>query len=129
MVVKSEALDWALRNIPGVAQSNPAEDSNFVRFTVQLDIDPFEHHQLPEAFLLLTQNEFRQACGAPALLEQIFKRKIERDSFKDAVSGETIHTGIQKDAAGIWRARTVDGLMWVFDTDRKRWIRENSLAA
>ena len=70
----------------------------------------------------------RSRRGAPRLLEQIFKSKVEQDSFKDATSGSTIHSNIQKDSSGVWRAVTVDGLVWVFDTDRKRWVKKKSLA-
>ena len=46
MAAKSEALDRILRELPSVGQSDPVEDANFIRFTVQLHIDPSEHHPI-----------------------------------------------------------------------------------
>lgn len=123
MAAKNEALDRVLSGLPRLRQSEPVEDAEYIRFTVELGIDPSDHHQPPEIFALFSRNEFRQASSTRDVSER-FKQKIEHHSFKDAISGKIVETSAQKDSSGIWRALTVDGLRWVFDRDRDRWIKD-----
>lgn len=110
MAAKSETLQRVLSEFPGLEQADPAENGKFIRFTVQLKIDLLDHHQSPEIFLLFTRYEFEQAMCIEGGLELAFRQKLEHHSFKDADSGNTVETSIQKDSSGLWRAKTIDGL-------------------
>ncbi len=128
MDAKNATLDRVLSEIPGVVQSEPVENAEFIRFTVQLQIDPSDHHQPPEIFLLFTQSEFRENNLIPRTLETAFRRKIEQYSFKEP-NGNVVQTSVRKTSSGLWHALAIDGLPWTFDTDRKQWIKDKALAA
>lgn len=123
MAAKSAELDRVLSGLPGLEQSDPVENEEFIRFTIQLHINPSDHHQPPAIFILLTQGEFRQAMGSPGALELLFKNRIERHSFKDAINGKMVNTSLHKDRNGRWIAITVDGSMWEFDENKRQWIK------
>jgi hypothetical protein len=126
---KSEVLNRVLLELPGLKQSNPVENTEFIRFTVRLQIDPLDIHRQPEIFILFTRDDFEQARGTHDGLELAFKRTIRRHSFKDEINGKTVETSLQKDSSGIWRALTVDGVRRVFDKSRDLWVRDRATFA
>jgi hypothetical protein len=129
MEVKSEALDRVLLELPGLEQSNPVENTKFIRFTVRLHIDPLDNHRQPEIFILFTHHDLEQARGTHDGLELAFRRNIRQHSFKDEINGKTVETSIQKDPSGVWRALTVDGVLRVFDKSRDLWVRDSAAFA
>jgi hypothetical protein len=126
MEAKSEVLNRVLLDLPGLKQSNPVENTEFIRFTVRLQIDPLDIHRQPEIFILFTRDDLEQARGTHDGLELAFKRTIRRHSFKDEINGKTVETSLQKDSSGIWRALTVDGVRRVFDKSRDLWVRDSA---
>jgi hypothetical protein len=129
MEAKSEVLNRVLLELPGLKQSNPVENTEFIRFTVRLQIDPLDNHRQPEIFILFTHDDLEQARGTHDGLELAFKRTIRQHSFKDEINGETVKTSIQKDSSGIWRALTVDGVRRAFDKSRDLWVRDSATFA
>jgi hypothetical protein len=122
-MAKSETLDRILLELPGMEQSNPVEDAEFIRFTVRLHIDPLDNRQQAEIYILFTHPEFQQARSTQKGLELAFNRNMMQHSFRDAINGNTVETSVQKDSSGVWRARTVDGVRWMFDERRDLWIK------
>jgi hypothetical protein len=129
MEAKSEVLNQVLLELPGVKQSNPVENTEFIRFTVRLQIDPLENHRQPEIFILFTHDDLAKARGTRDGLELAFKRTLRQHCFKDEINGKTVETSIQKDPSGIWRALTVDGIRRVFDKSRDLWVRDGATFA
>lgn len=125
MEAKSEVLNRVLLELPGMEQSNPVENTEFIRFTIRLHIDPLDNNRQPEIFILFTHNEFEHARSTHGGLELAFKRNTRQHSFKDAINGATVETSIQKDGAGVWRALTVDGVRRMFDESRDLWVRDS----
>jgi hypothetical protein len=123
MEAQSEALNRILLGFPGIEQSNPVEDAAFIRFTIRLHADPLDNHQQPEIYILFTRSEFEQISTTQERLEEAFNRNIRQHSFKDAINGKTVETSVQRDSSGVWRARTVDGVKWMFDKNRDLWIK------
>jgi hypothetical protein len=120
---KSEELDQILLGIPSVEQTGAVEDAAYIRFTIQLRIDPSDHPNPPEIFIIFTQSEFMQLRSAPRMLETALRNRIERTTFKDGSSGAEIRTSLRREGTGIWVAITVDGSMWEFDSKKDRWIK------
>ena len=129
METKSEVLNRVLLELPGLKQSNPVENTEFIRFTVRLQIDPLDIHRQPEIFILFTRDDLERARGTHDGLELAFKRTIRQHSFKDEINGKTVETSLQKDSSGIWRALTVDGVRRVFDKSRDLWVRDRATFA
>jgi hypothetical protein len=129
MEAMSEVLNRVLLELPGLKQSNPVENTEFIRFTVRLQIDPLDNQRQPEIFILFTHDDLEQDRGTHDGLELAFKRKIRQHSFKDEINGKTVETSIQKDSSGIWRALTVDGVRRVFDKSRDLWVRDSATFA
>ncbi len=129
MEAKSEVLNRVLLELPGLEQSNPVENTEFIRFTVRLHIDPLDNYRQSEIFILFTHNDLEQARSTHDGLEQAFRRSIRRHSFKDEINGKTVETSIEKDSSGVWRALTVDGVRRVFDKSRDLWVRERTAFA
>ena len=125
MEVKSEILDRALMEFPGMEQSNPVEDADFFRFTARLRVDSLNNHRQPEIFMIFTHNEFEQAKGIDDGLKQAFRRKLRHHCFKDSINGKTVKTSVQEDRSGVWHAVTVDGAKWIFDRNRNLWVRDS----
>jgi hypothetical protein len=120
MAANSAELDRVLSGFPGLDQCKPVESAEFIRFTVQLHIDPSQYHQPPRIFILFTQGSFQQASGA---LELLFKNGIEQHSFMDASSGKLVNTSLHKDCRGIWTAITIDGSIWAFHIEKGVWVK------
>jgi hypothetical protein len=99
MEAKSEVLDRVLSELPGLKQSNPVENTEFIRFTVRLKIDPLDNPRQPEIFILFTHHDLEQARGTHDGLELAFRRNIRQHSFKDEINGKTVETSIQKDSS------------------------------
>ena len=130
MEAKSEILNRVLLTLPGMEQSNPVENTEFIRFTVRLHIDPLDdHYRQPEIFILFTHTDLEQARRTHEGLELAFERNIRQHSFKDEINGETVETSIQKDHSGVWRALTVDGVKRMFDKSRDLWVRDSTAFA
>jgi hypothetical protein len=109
------ALDQVLREFVGLVQTQPFEGlSPAMRFRLELLINPSEHHQNPEIFLMVDPQEYLMAKGRPGGLESMFKSKIE--------------TSVLKDSDGTWRAVAIDQLRWVYDGSLKLWVKEKSVA-
>lgn len=123
VATNSEELDLVLLDFPCVEQSDPVENAEFIRYTVQLRIDPDDHDQPPQLFLIFSQDEFRKARMVQGVLESQFRTKLEKSSFTDALNGKLVHTSLRQDRNGIWTAITVDGSMWLFDKNQERWIK------
>ena len=115
---------------PGLEQSNPVEDglSPAMRLTVHLQINPHEHNQPPEIFILVTLEEVTKAKNAQGGINLLLKGKITQTSFTEP-NGNAVHTSIQKDSESTWRARTIDGLRWKFDKSQGRWTKDSALEA
>lgn len=127
---KSEVLNRVLLKLPGLEQSNPVENTEFIRFTVRLHVDPLDnHYRQPEVFILFTHTALEQARRTHGGLELAFERNIREHSFKDEINGKTVETSIQKDHAGVWRALTVDGVKRMFDKNRAMWVRDSAAFA
>ena len=126
---KSDALDRVLLELPGLEQSNPVENTKFIRFTVRLHTDLLDNYRQPEIFILFTHNDLEQARNTHDGLERAFWRNIRRHSFKDEMNGKMVETSIQEDPAGVWRALTVDGVRRVFDKSRDLWVRDRAAFA
>jgi hypothetical protein len=127
---KSEVLNRVLLKLPGLEQSNPVENTEFIRFTVRLHIDPLDnHYRQPEVFILFTHTALEQARRTHGELELAFQRNIREHSFKDEINGKTVETSIQKDHSGVWRALTVDGVKRMFDKNRDMWVRDSAAFA
>jgi hypothetical protein len=129
MEAKSEILDQVLLKLPGMEQSTPVENTEFIRFTVRLHTDPLDNCRQPEIFILFTHNDLEQARSTHDGLERAFWRNIRRHSFKDEINGATVETSIQKDHSGVWRALTVDGVKRMFDKSRDLWVRDSAAFA
>jgi hypothetical protein len=130
MEAKSEILNRVLLKLPGMEQSNPVENTEFIRFTVRLHIDPLDnHYRQPEIFILFTHKDLEQARGTHEGLALAFERNIRQHSFKDEINGKTVQTSIQKDHSGVWRALTVDGVKRMFDKSRDLWVRDSTAFA
>jgi hypothetical protein len=98
IATKSQELDQILAGIPGVEQTGTVEDAAYIRFTIQLRIDPSDHPNQPEIFILLSQSEFMQLRSTPRMLEAALRNKVERTSFKDGSSGAEIRTSLTRDS-------------------------------
>ncbi len=61
IATQSPELDEILQGFPAVKQVDPVEDAEFIRFTIQLRIDPADHPNPPQIFVLFRQSEFMQA--------------------------------------------------------------------
>jgi hypothetical protein len=120
---QSQELDQVLQGFPGVKQADAVEDAQFIRFTIELNIDPADHPNPPQIFLLFAQSEFMEVRNVPATLEAAFRNKIVRTSFRDGSNGSEIRTSIGRDRNGAWVALTVDGSMWEFDSVNGRWAK------
>jgi hypothetical protein len=129
MEAKSDALDRVLLELPGLEQSNPVENTKFIRFTVRLHTDLLDNYRQPEIFILFTHNDLERARNTHDGLERAFWRNIRRHSFKDEMNGKMVETSIQEDPAGVWRALTVDGVRRVFDKSRDLWVRDRAAFA
>ena len=68
IATQSPELDEILQGFPGVKQVDAIEDAEFIRFTIQLRIDPADHPNPPQIFVLFRQSEFMQARTVPAML-------------------------------------------------------------
>jgi hypothetical protein len=123
MAAKSAELDKVLSGFPGMEQSEPVEDTEFVRFTTQLHIKPSDYHQSPRIFTVLRQSEFHRAKATPGALELLFMSAIGQHSFTDASSGEMVKTCVHKDPSGAWTAITIDGSIWEFHENEGRWMK------
>jgi len=122
IATKNPELDQILRGTPGVRQVDAVEDAQFIRFTIELTIDPDDHLGPPQIFILFTQSEFAQLRSTPAMLDAALRNRIERTSFKDGANGSEVRTSLRQDR-GVWFALTVDGSMWEFNPEKGRWIK------
>ncbi len=61
LAAKSPELDQILSAYPRIKQGEAVKDVQFIRFTVELQINPADHPNPPSLFLLLTQREFADA--------------------------------------------------------------------
>jgi hypothetical protein len=128
MEAKSEILNEVLSTRPGLEQSNPVENTEFIRFTVRLHIDPLDNdYRQPEIFILFTHTALEQARRTHEGLELAFERNMRQHSFKDEINGQTVETSIQKDHSGVWRALTVDEVKRIFDKNRDMDQRQRGL--
>ncbi|MGD0136380.1 MAG: hypothetical protein ABSE57_30430 [Bryobacteraceae bacterium] len=123
IATQSPELDEILQGFPAVKQVDPVEDAEFIRFTIQLRIDPADHPNPPQIFVLFRQSEFMQARTVPTMLGSALRNKIAQTSFKDGSNGSEIRTTLRQDRNGTWVALTVDGSMWDFDPQKDRWIK------
>jgi len=122
LATKSHELDKILLDYPRIRQTDAVENSEFIRFTVELQIDPTDHPNPPCLFLLFMQNEFTDA-RTNGTLESQLREKVVSASFKDALNGQQVRTSLRKGPDGIWVAVTVDGSIWAFDVGQNRWIK------
>jgi hypothetical protein len=123
IATKCEELDQILSGFPGVKQADAVEDAEFIRFTIELNIDRSDHSNPPWIFILFTQSEFAQVRSLPARLDSALRNKIARASFKDGSSGSEIQTSLVRDRSGVWVALTVDGSIWEFSPEKGRWMK------
>ena len=122
IATQSPELDRILTGIPGVKQVDAVEDASFIRFTIELDIDPADHHQNPQIYIIFTQSEFAQLRTNSLLLDAALRNRVEQASWKDGSNGSEVRTSLRLDR-GVWFALTVDGSMWEFDSQKGRWIK------
>jgi len=123
IATQSPELDEILQGFPGVKQVDAIEDAEFIRFTIQLRIDPADHPNPPQIFVLFRQSEFMQARTVPAMLSSALRNKIAQTFFRDGSNGSEIRTSLRQDRNGTWVALTVDGSMWEFDPEKDRWVK------
>jgi hypothetical protein len=100
VATKSGELDLVLLQLPGVEQSDAVENAEFIRFTVQLRIDPSDYDQPPQLFLIFSQDEFGRARMAQGALESQLRTKLEKFSFTDALNGKLVRTNFHQDRSG-----------------------------
>jgi len=123
IATKSEELEQILPGFPGVKQADAVENPEFIRFTIELNIDRADHPNPPQIFILFTQSEFAQIRNVPTMLEAALRNKIARASFKDGSNGAEIRTSLGRDRSGAWVALTVDGSIWEFSPEKGRWMK------
>ncbi len=81
MEAQSEVLNRVLLELSGLEQSNPVENTEFIRFTVRLHVDPLENYQQPEIFILFTHNDLEQARSTHDGLRTAFWRNMRTAFF------------------------------------------------
>jgi hypothetical protein len=119
---KSQELDEILSEFPIVRQGDPVEDVQFIRFTVELQINPADHPSPPRFFLIFVYTEFVHLGSQLGRLESALRGMIAQTSFRDAANGQDVRTSLRKGVDGVWVAVTVDGSVWEFDVKQNRWI-------
>jgi hypothetical protein len=123
MATKSAVLDPLISEFPGTEQSNPVENAEFIRFTVQLRVDQSGHAGPPEVFILFGQSEFQQASSTPGELERLFRERITQASFTDQLTGKSVRRSLKK-VGGTWGAIDVNGQTWRGgDESQGYWIK------
>jgi hypothetical protein len=107
---------------PGVKQADAVEDTESIRFTIELNIEPNNHPNPPQIFISFSQSEFAQLRNTPAVLQAALRNKIEHTSFTDTLNRGEVRTTLRLDR-GVWFALTVDGSTWEFNSEKGRWIK------
>jgi hypothetical protein len=123
IATKSEELDQILSDFPNVKQADAVEDLEFIRFTIELNIDRADYPNPPQIFILFTQSEFAQVRNVPTMLEAALRNKIAQASFKDGSNSAEIRTSLGRKRSGGWVALTVDGSIWEFSPEKGRWTK------